>query len=138
MISGYKEIIIEFCKKKKKQSEMCRVCEINVEKDGGRRDREDSIISARLVQFVTPAVVFNQPPRAACTTNSLIISLFLSLCLCGQLQQMGALSRDPQPPPDPPTWGTSLTQKTHTQACTYCIQKYPQSTFVMLTPGNSQ
>ena len=40
---------------------------------------EDSIISARLVQFVTPAVVFNQPPRAACTANSLIISLSLSL-----------------------------------------------------------
>lgn len=31
----------------------------------GREDEEDLIISARLVQFVTPAVVFNQPPRAA-------------------------------------------------------------------------
>ena len=76
---------------------------------GGRRDGEDSIISARLVQFVTPAVVFNQPPRAACTANSLIIALFLSLCPCGQLQQMGALSHDPPPPPDLPTWETWLT-----------------------------
>lgn len=105
-----------------KELEMCRVCEVDVEeKDGGRRDEEDSIISARLVQFVTPAVVFNQPPRAACTANSLIIALLHSLCPCGQLQQMGALSRDPQPPPDPPTWGTSLTAHKHTQACTYCI-----------------
>lgn len=53
------------------------MCE--VKEDGGRRDGEDSIISARLVQFVTPAVVFNQPPRAACTANSLIISRSLSL-----------------------------------------------------------
>lgn len=83
---------------------------------GERRDGEDSIISARLVQFVTPAVVFNQPPRAACTANSLIISLSLFLCPCGQLQQMGALSRDPQPPPDPPTWGTSQTARTY---CTH-------------------
>lgn len=89
------------------------MCE--VKEDGGRRDGEDSIISARLVQFVTPAVVFNQPPRAACTANSLIISRSLSLSpacllslLAGQLQQMGAVSHDPQPPPDPPTRGTSL------------------------------
>lgn len=118
---------------------MCRVCEVNVGKDGGRRDGEDSIISARLVQFVTPAVVFNQPPRAACTANSLIISLFLSLCPCGQLQQMGALSRDPQPPPDPPTWGTSLT--THTQACTCTVYKMHTPRIIALltlSPGNSQ
>jgi len=57
---------------------------------------EDSIISARLVQFVTPAVVFNQPPRAACAANSPIVSLLLPLGPRGQLQQMGALSRDPQ------------------------------------------
>lgn len=89
------------------------MCE--VKEDGGRRDGEDSIISARLVQFVTPAVVFNQPPWAACTANSLIISRSLSLSpacllslLAGQLQQMGAVSHDPQPPPDPPTRGTSL------------------------------
>lgn len=39
-------------------------------------------LSARLLQFVTPAVVFNQPPQAACTANSLLISplsLFLSV-----------------------------------------------------------
>lgn len=43
--------------------------------------------------------------------SSLALSLspacLLSL-LAGQLQQMGAVSHDPQPPPDPPTRGTSL------------------------------
>lgn len=97
-----------------------RLCGVNAgQEDGGRKDGEDSIISARLVQFVTPAVVFNQPPRAACTANSLIISLFLVLCPCGQLQQMGALSRDPQLPPRlTKLWASRYAC---TLGCTYCI-----------------
>lgn len=77
-----------------KKLEMCRgKCRRGRWRGGGG---EDSIISARLVQFVTPAVVFNQPPRAACAANSPIVSLLLPLGPRGQLQQMGALSRDPQ------------------------------------------
>lgn len=53
--------------------------EVKVRKEDSERGGEDSIISARLVRFVTPAVVFNQPPQAACTANNLIISLFLSV-----------------------------------------------------------
>lgn len=80
-----------------------RLCGVNTEGEDG----EDTIMSARLLQFVTPAVVFSQPPRAACAANSLIIAPFLALRPCGQLQQMGALSRVPQPPPPPgpPGWG---------------------------------
>lgn len=91
---------------------------------GGGKEGEDSIIFARLVQFVTPAVVFSQPPRAARTDNSLIIAPFLALCPCGQLQQMGVLSRDPQPPPPPgpPSWGpraTCLRKDAHTVCMTH-------------------
>lgn len=74
-------------------------------------DGEDSIISARLLQSVTPAVVFTQPPRAACSANS-CCSASSSARPRGQLQQMCALSRDPEPP----THGTSHAPTTRAHA----------------------
>lgn len=50
---------------------------------------------------------------------------------------MGALSRDPQPPPDTPTWGTSWTAHAYKRARTvYMMHTSRRITFLTLTPGN--